>query len=154
MPLRGSSILRFAILLTAGTCSAAPPPAEILPPARYRDFAMSHDGNSARGRDLFFAEDKGSCFKCHNIDGTSGRAGPDLFAVGEKFPRSELIQSILEPSAAIAVGYGATTVETKSGDQYLGVLKQVTDASLELISADGKTVRIATADIKEQRGST
>jgi len=154
MLLRGDSILRFVILLTTGACAAAPSPPEIPPPARYRDFAMSHDGNSSRGRDLFLAEDKGACFKCHTVDGTSGKAGPDLFAVGEKFPRRELIQSILEPSTAIAVGYGATAVETKSGEQYLGVFKQVTDSSLELISADGNKVRIATADIHEQRGST
>jgi putative heme-binding domain-containing protein len=115
---------------------------------------MGHDGDATRGKALFFSESRTGCAKCHTVDGSAAKAGPDLMAIGEKFPRRELIQSILEPSSAIAVGYGATAVETKSGDEYLGVLKQVTDSEVELVLADGKHVRIATADIKEQRGSS
>jgi len=40
------------------------------------------------------------------VDGSSSKAGPDLFAVGDKFPRRDLIRAVLEPSAEIAVGYG------------------------------------------------
>ena len=56
--------------------------------------------------------------------------------------RRELIRSVLEPSAAIAVGYGTTVVETKSGDEFPGIIKQVTDAWIELMGADGKTNRV------------
>jgi putative heme-binding domain-containing protein len=119
----------------------------------YRDYAMGHDGNVARGRELFVDEQRAACAKCHSVDGTSGRAGPDLFAVGDKFPRRELILAVLEPSAAIAIGYGTTVVETKAGDEFQGVLKQTTGDVLELMGADGKLVRLATSDIKEQRGS-
>src|SRR5690242_15746908 len=66
----------------------------------YRDFAMGHDGNAAHGRELF-ASERGSCAKCHSVDGSSGKAGPDLFAAGDKFPRRELIRAVLEPSAEI-----------------------------------------------------
>jgi len=38
------------------------------------------------------------------VDGSSAKAGPDLFAAGDKFPRGELIHEVLEPSATIAVG--------------------------------------------------
>src|SRR5260221_5669207 len=74
--------------------------------------------------------------------------------MGDKFPRRDLIRAVLEPSAEIAVGYGTTIVETKSGEAYLGILKEVTAEALELMGADGKQVRIATSDIQEQRGST
>src|SRR5258708_5963010 len=90
----------------------------------YRDFAMGHDGNAARGRDLFNNEQRAACFKCHSVDGTSSKAGPDLFAVGDKFPRPELITAVLEPSAAIAVGYGAIIVETKSDEEFQGIIKE------------------------------
>ncbi|HKS36077.1 MAG TPA: PQQ-dependent sugar dehydrogenase [Verrucomicrobiae bacterium] len=113
---------------------------------------MNRDGNPLRGKELFFSEQRG-CSKCHSVDGSSGKAGPDLFAVGDKFPRRELIDGVLEPSAAIAVGYGATIVETKSGDEHQGILKQVADEWIELMGADAKPVRIATRDVKEQRGS-
>src|SRR5690349_6674058 len=80
----------------------------------FREFALSHDGDSRHGRELFFAEQSGACAKCHTLDGTGGKAGPDLSSVGDTFPRSELIRAILEPSATIAIGYGATIVETTS----------------------------------------
>src|SRR4029077_18893713 len=86
----------------------------------YREFALVHDGNAAHGRELFNDEQRVACAKCHSVDGSSSKAGPDLFAVGDKFPRSELIRAVLEPSSEIAVGYGTAIVETKSGAEFLG----------------------------------
>src|SRR5215813_8502907 len=120
----------------------------------YRDFAMVHDGNTAHGRELFNNDQRLICQNCHSIDGSSSKAGPDLFAVGDKFPRRELIDAVLEPSASIAIGYGTTIVETHSGEEFVGILKQSTADALELMGADTKPVRILIRDIKEQRGST
>ena len=119
----------------------------------YRDVAMNRDGDPARGRELFFNESKVACAKCHSIDGTASKAGPDLFSVGDKFPRRDIINSILEPSAEIAIGYGATIVETKSGNDFIGVVKQASETHLELMTAEGQTARIASGDILQQRGS-
>jgi putative heme-binding domain-containing protein len=119
----------------------------------YRDFAAGHDGDPDRGREIFFSEQKGACGKCHSIDGSSSKAGPDLFTAGDKFPRRDLITAILEPSASIAVGYGSTIVETKAGDEIVGIIKQSTDRELELKTADGNSVHLALTDIKSQRGS-
>ena len=119
----------------------------------YRDVAMNHDGDPVRGRELFFNESKGACAKCHSIDGSARKAGPDLFAAGDKLPRRDLIESILEPSAAIAVGYGATIVETKAGDEFVGVIKEASETQIELMTAEGKSAKIATSDIQQQRTS-
>jgi putative heme-binding domain-containing protein len=115
---------------------------------------MSRDGNAAHGRKLFNDEQRLACAKCHSVDGSGGKAGPDLLAVGDKFPRRELIRAVLEPSAEIAIGYGTTIVDTKSGEEFQGIVKQSTAEALELIGADGKRVRIAARDVKEQRGTT
>lgn len=120
----------------------------------YRLFALQHDGEAGRGRELFGNEQRLGCVKCHSIDGKGGKAGPDLFAVGDQFPRREIIEAILRPSAVIAVGYGTTMVETKSGEDFQGVLKQTTESWIELAGADGQRTRIAKETIKEQRGST
>lgn len=119
----------------------------------YRRDAMLREGDAKRGKEFFQAEQKTACSRCHSVDGTASKAGPDLFAVGDKFPRRDLINAVLEPSSAIAVGYGATIVETKSGEEYQGILKDVTAGAIELIGADGQRVRIATGDIQAQRGS-
>src|SRR4051812_4430679 len=101
------------ILQNAPAASPDNPP---FSPKEYRDFAMSHEGNVASGKQLF-SQERTACSKCHS-DGNSSKAGPDLFAAGDKFPRAELIRALLEPSASIAVGYGMTIVETKSGEEY------------------------------------
>ncbi len=121
--------------------------------AEFRTYAMTHDGDAAHGRELFADTARAACTKCHTLDGKGGQAGPDLAAVGDQFARGELIDSVLTPSARIAVGYATTTVQTKAGDTILGVLKQSTDAWIELAGADGQRVRIATVDIADQRGS-
>jgi putative heme-binding domain-containing protein len=119
----------------------------------YRDFAMGCDGNVERGKMLFEDEARTGCAKCHSIDGSASKAGPDLFAVGEKFSRRDLIQAILEPSAAIAVGYGTTVIETKAGEEYSGIVKKTTDAGIDLAVADGQVIRVAATAIAQQRGT-
>ena len=147
--------LLLGLVLLGQAADQAPQPQP--DPARqlraYRDFAMGRDGNPERGRQLFNDEQRAACAKCHSIDGTSSKAGPDLLAVGDKFPRRELIQAILEPSAVIAVGYGTTIVETKAGEEFQGIIKSSPDGGLDLMGADGKHILISKADIKEQRGT-
>ncbi len=129
------------------------------PPARegpisaeeYRRFAMQHDGDAARGKEVFADERRLACTKCHSTDGKSGRAGPDLSAVGDQFARRELIEAVVRPSATIAVGYGTTIVETASGDEHLGVLKEATDTWIELACGDGQRRRVSKDSIAELR---
>lgn len=150
--------LIWMVAASAGNAAptSGPPAKPAEPPSlrEYRDFAMSHDGNASHGREIFFSEQPFACVKCHSVDGSSGRAGPDLYAVGDKFPRRELIRAVLEPSAEIAVGYGTTIVETKAGESYQGILKETTADALDLLGADGKRIHLPTSDIKEQHGST
>src|ERR1051326_2122922 len=116
----------------------------------YRHHAMVREGDVRRGAALCFDERRTGCSRCHSVDGKGGKAGPDLFAVGDKFGRREIIESVLAPSATIAVGYSTTTVETKSGDEYSGIIKQSTGAWIELMGADARVARVATSDIQAQ----
>ena len=45
----------------------------------YRDFAMLHDGNALRGKELFHSEQRTACVKCHSVDGTSGIALAEIY---------------------------------------------------------------------------
>lgn len=119
----------------------------------YQKFALTREGDIQRGARLF-ADEKLSCAKCHSINGTASQAGPDLFAVGDKFARRDLVDAILHPSATISPGYGTVIVETKSGEEHQGVLKQSNDKVVEIMGADGKLISIARGEIKEQRGTT
>jgi putative heme-binding domain-containing protein len=119
----------------------------------YRKFALLHEGSPSRGKQLFSDEQKVGCVKCHTVDGSSGRAGPDLFAVGDKFGRGDLIDSILLPSQTIAEGYATTTIETKAEEVYTGIIKRAADNWVELMGGDAKLVRIPTAEIAHRYNS-
>ena len=119
----------------------------------YRKFALTHEGDAARGAKLFADEAKLACAKCHSTDGKASKAGPDLFAAGDAFARRDLIDSVLAPSATISPGYGTVLVETKTGEEFQGVLKQSNASGIQLMGADGKLVGIAKADIKRQEGT-
>jgi len=153
LPSTTPAILLLSALHGAGTLQESLVSQQVPPLRAYRDYAMSRQGDPARGRELFNEVQRTACSKCHSVDGSSSRAGPDLFAVGDKLPRHDLIQALLEPSSSIAVGYGTTLVTTKSGDEFEGVLKDVSAAAVELAGADGERIRIAAGEIAEQRWS-
>jgi putative heme-binding domain-containing protein len=113
----------------------------------YADFAFTRDGRVAQGKEIF---GRIGCAACHTVDGSGGKAGPDLVAIGDALPRRELVASVLTPSASIAVGYEATLVTTKAGGAHYGVIKQANAERLELVGVDGVAVRVATNDIAKK----
>jgi putative heme-binding domain-containing protein len=149
---------KFALFLSCfgiSLCLGQTPPAPPKPPRAddYREFALRHEGDLVRGRDIFADDQRAGCARCHSSDGRGGRAGPDLFAVGDKYGRREIIDAILLPSATIAEGYNTTILGTKDGEEFQGIIKQVTHQWIELMGGDGKLVRIGTANIRERRTS-
>ncbi|MEO6245813.1 MAG: PQQ-dependent sugar dehydrogenase [Opitutaceae bacterium] len=147
--------MRLCCLLMgcAVLASRAPAAETARTPKQYRDWAAIRDGNVGRGRALFFATDRAACAACHTIDGSGGKAGPDLLAVGDALSRRDLITAILEPSATIAVGYGATIIETKSGESFYGVIKKADNETVALMGADGVLSSVPTSAVKAQRES-
>ena len=119
--------------------------------AAYRRHALNRPGDAAKGK-VLFNDQRLLCSQCHSVDGSASKAGPDLFAAGDAFGRRDLIESVLNPSATIAPGYGAVVVQTKGGDTFQGTLKQRNEAGVQVMGLDGKLVSIAAADIKEQSG--
>ena len=139
--------MRWCALFVLGILSvgAAPPPRD------YQSYAMTHRGDAAHGKALFNNGQRLACSRCHSVDGTGATAGPDLLAVGDKFGRFELVESVLTPSRTIAVGYSTTIVKTKSGEVFDGVVKDASAESLELMGGDGRLVRVAAADIARRK---
>ncbi|WP_264490287.1 PQQ-dependent sugar dehydrogenase [Luteolibacter arcticus] len=141
-------------LLGALACGLLVPALAQVPDAgAYRRHALSRSGDALRGK-AFFNDERLLCAHCHSVDGSSSKAGPDLFAAGDAFGRRDLIESVLKPSATIAPGYGAVIVQTKAGTAFQGTLKQKNDEGVQIMGVDGKLVSIAAADIKEQSGLT
>src|ERR1041385_4318396 len=130
--------LSSALVLCVAVASFAQNPP--LDPCRRT--ALTQQGDVARGAKLFADEQRLACAKCPSIDGRANKAGPDLFAVGDKCGRRDLVDSVLIPSATISPGYGTVVVETRDGTEFQGILKQASDSELQIMGADGKIVSI------------
>ena len=158
---RNFTILAAVILMmgsAAGPTRAADavtPPAKPKPSAKekYQSFTMTHAGDAGRGKTLFHDAQRLACARCHSTDGKGLMVGPDLFAVGDKFGRRELVEAVLWPSATIAVGYSTTILRTRDGEVYAGIIKDAGGGGVTLAGIDAQTVRVAADYIAEQRTS-
>jgi putative heme-binding domain-containing protein len=113
--------------------------------------ALTRSGNAERGRALFANVEKSQCLKCHQLAGQGARIGPDLTAVGGRFPRAYLIESILEPSRTVAPSYETVAVALTDGRVLNGVRTAETSTALSLADAEGKTHVLAKSEIEAQR---
>ena len=155
--LRGKPFSRLLLVLACfevvtGYAQNLPPVS--LTAAAYEQFALQAQGDATRGRQIFTNVQTAACIRCHTTDGSGVNVAPDLYAIADKFSRQDLIRSVLEPSSTIAVGYDTTIIQTKSDEEYQGVIKQATDAWIELMGWDAKVYRVATSDIASRHPGT
>ncbi len=74
-------------------------------------------GDAARGRHLFRDHPVAQCSRCHIAEGDGGVAGPDLSSIGAARSRSDLLESIILPSAKISEGYSTSPGEPSAMPQ-------------------------------------
>lgn len=119
----------------------------------FRDFALKNAGEASNGQKIFENPKGVGCVKCHAVSGVGGKVGPDLVGIGARYPKDELIRSILEPSARIANGFDTGIIETKDGRVITGVLKLESPEAVELMTNEGKTIRIPADEIEDKARS-
>lgn len=117
---------------------------------RLTQFALQNAGSADRGRELFFNQEKSICLRCHRLVEQGGRIGPDLTAIGSRFSRMHLIESILEPSRTIAPSYETITVLLASGLVVSGVKVSESEVALVLGDEQGKLHEIPKGEIDER----
>ena len=79
---------------------------------------VSLTGDTDEGKKIFIK----NCSACHNIGEQGIDIGPKLATIGTKFDKVALLDAILNPSAAIAFGFEAVMIKTKSGQAFYGFL--------------------------------
>jgi putative membrane-bound dehydrogenase-like protein len=84
-------------------------------------------GDASRGQTRFLA----SCSTCHRIDSVGADVGPDLTGINKKFDLRGVVESIVNPNAAVAFGFEAELFVTRRSETHIGFLQ-----------ADGPTVSI------------
>jgi putative heme-binding domain-containing protein len=113
-------------------------------------------GRARRGRQIFHTSTAAQCKNCHTTDGKGGLLGPDLSAIGKKYERAALLETILQPSKAIAPEFVTYLVETEDGRVFVGLIQSKDDKGIALKDAQSKVINIPQDNIAgmiEQRVS-
>jgi len=118
-------------------------------PAELQKLSL-HGGDAAAGAIVF--QNQGACMQCHMIGGKGGVQGPALDTIGKRLSGEKILESLVNPSAEIAEGYGLFTLTTKSGEALAGRLGKETGTEVELILPTGETKTISKGQIKERAG--
>ncbi len=113
---------------------------------------LSLEGDAGRGREVFFDE-RAQCATCHAMvrgqHRRGGDIGPELTAIREKYGAAEIIDAILNPSAAIAFGYDTWLIEDTDGGLHTGFVL-ADGESVILKDTQGKRHTIAAEDVADR----
>ncbi|MEZ6037850.1 MAG: HEAT repeat domain-containing protein [Planctomycetota bacterium] len=113
------------------------------------------DGGDAKaGRKVFYDHEATRCTRCHTLDGTGGNAGPVLSDVGKRLPPEQLLESLLQPSAKIADGFGTVALELTDASMAFGVVTREADGVVTIVDLTGKATDVPVAKIRRRTAST
>jgi putative heme-binding domain-containing protein len=104
-------------------------------------------GNVENGHKAFTQ----NCAVCHKFNGEGKDLAPDLTGMGVH-GAPELLVHILDPNRMVEENYVSTSIETKDGETYDGVIARENAATVLLRNAAGDT-EIKTGDIKTKRST-
>lgn len=102
-------------------------------------------GDVLRGEKVF--RNQGACLQCHKIGGDGGIQGPPLTKIGERLTPDKLVESLVNPNAVIADGYGLAAVTLADGSLVMGRIAKQTKKELTVIGIDGKATMVPTSKV-------
>jgi len=106
--------------------------------ARYKaTLAANPDGppSGSRGRGVYSR----TCLQCHRLYDAGGDVGPDLTG-SDRANADYILENVLDPSAAVSRDYTLTNVATADGRLVSGIIREQTDASLVVQTANERIV--------------
>ena len=113
----------------------------------FRD-ALLAGGDPRRGRDVYAEHPGGQCARCHAMRGRGADVGPNLTTIGATLSREQLLESLLEPNARVAPGFGTVSIRLKNGAQVDGTLREENDTHVTVLTGTPLVPQqIAKADI-------
>lgn len=92
-------------------------------------------GDRKAGEAFFFG--KGGCSGCHMVAGQGATAAPDLSSLGREMTVEQIRESILQPSARIAPGYGRVTLHLRDGQTVRGIARGRTQYDIAIQDTSG-----------------
>jgi len=108
-------------------------------------------GNGRNGRRFFNENTTAQCVKCHVVRGAGSNVGPDLSKIGATLTRSQLLESLIDPSARLAPGYGMVSLTLKDGTEVHGKLEKESSKELLIATADAEPLKISVDRIQSRK---
>ncbi|GGW28880.1 DUF7133 domain-containing protein [Arenibacter certesii] len=108
-------------------------------------------GNRWAGNQYFNTNSAGQCVRCHSVNGQGGTVGPPMDNIGNILNREQLLESLIQPSARLAPGYGTVTLTLKEGQVVTGVLESESQDEIILRTSDAEPLVIATSRIAKRQ---
>jgi len=103
-------------------------------------------GDVTRGEVVF--RNQGACLQCHKIGEEGGVQGPPLTVVAERLKPEKLVESLVNPNAEIAAGYGLSSITLEDGSLIAGRIPKEDKDSLTVIGLDNKEVILPRSKVK------
>jgi putative heme-binding domain-containing protein len=120
-----------------------------LPMAKTRA-ELLEGGSVVAGQAIVANHLNANCLACHSITPGGSEVGPNLRTVGAQNSRAYLLESLLEPAAKIATGFGLVGVTLRDGTQLTGTLAGETPAAVTVRLLDGVRKTIPREQIAAQ----
>lgn len=98
---------------------------------------LSLSGGDPKAGELVF-RNQGACLQCHKIGRDGGVQGPALDRVAERLKPEKIIESLVNPNAEIAAGYGMSSVTLADGALVAGRITEDTPEKLTVVGLDGR----------------
>ena len=90
------------------------------------------------------------CGACHRIGDQGGKIAPQLDGVGTR-GLERILEDVLDPNRNVDQAFRARIISTKAEQTITGLMLRVEGEVLVLADAEGKEVRVPTADIATNR---
>ena len=105
---------------------------------------LKTEGDAALGSQLFARQ---ACIACHTTSQDQPQKGPYLGDAGKKWKRTDLIQSILKPSAVVSQGFQTQWFELKNGTTLEGFVTGERDGIVDLRNIAGIVQNLKRSDV-------
>jgi len=110
-------------------------------------------GRVTAGKKVFASNAAAQCARCHHtgpIHEDAERVGPNLAGIAKKYTKKELLESMINPSAKIASGYGLVTLLTNDNQKLTGLFLGYSNDQKEIqIDLQGETKTYPKEELQE-----